>query len=135
MKKWYHEIRSGYLGAAGAALLALTLATIPQLPRLVLGLELSDTQVLYIRAGLALFGLALLALVGWLLFFQARRQLLVLKKGVFSRLKPVKGRGYEIDTLTGEVVCPKCTTNDHAVTMSEQGPHYVCWACNTLLVK
>jgi len=75
MKNWFHEIRKGYLGGLGAVLLAWTLAAIPAVPRLVLGLALTDTQVLYIRAGLALFGFAILALVGWLLFFQMRRKL------------------------------------------------------------
>jgi len=75
MKNWLHEIRKGYLGGVGAALLAWTLAVIPAVPRLVLGLALTDTQVLYIRAGLAIFGCVVLALVGWLLYFQTRHKL------------------------------------------------------------
>ena len=75
MKKWYQEIWAGYLAALGAVLLAWTLAAIPSVPRLLLGLALTDMQVMYIRLGLALFGFAVLALVGWLLFFQTRRKL------------------------------------------------------------
>jgi hypothetical protein len=75
MNKWYQEIRRGYLAAIGAALFAWTLAAIPTIPRLVLGLSLTDMQVVYIRAGLALFGFAVFALVGWVLFFQTRRKL------------------------------------------------------------
>jgi hypothetical protein len=135
MKNWFHEIRRGYLGAAGAALLALTLATIPKLPRLVLGLELSDMQVLYIRAGLALFGFAALAFVGWILYFQTRRELGILKRGVFSRLKPVPGKGYQIDTLTGDAVCPRCTTDEHAVPMSDQDSAYYCYSCGGAVKK
>ena len=80
MKTWFHEVRKGYLGGLGAALLAWTLAAIPAIPRLALGLSLTDTQVLYIRAGLALFGFAVLALVGWLLYFQTRRKLYAIKE-------------------------------------------------------
>lgn len=79
MKKWYQEIWGGYLAALGAVLLAWTLAAIPAIPRLVLGLALTDTQVLYIRVALALFGFFILALVGWLLFFR--------RAGSFARLR------------------------------------------------
>jgi hypothetical protein len=87
MKNWFHEIRKGYLGGLGAALLAWTLAAIPSVPRLVLGLALTDTQVLYIRAGLALFGFAILAFVGWLLYFQTRRKLQVLETALSDAQK------------------------------------------------
>jgi hypothetical protein len=75
MKKYLEEIPRGYLRALGATLLAWTLAAIPIVPRAVLGLELSDKAVLLIRAGLVSFGLALLALVAWILFFQTCRRL------------------------------------------------------------
>lgn len=99
MKKCLQEIGKGYLAAIGAALLPLTLAAIPQLPKLVLGLSLSDTTVLYIRAGLALFGLALLAFVGWSLFFQTRRKLLSVDK-----ISVAKAQGRPICGCTSEGV-------------------------------
>jgi len=80
LKTILHEIQAGYLRAAGAALLALTLASILAAPRWVLGLALTDSQVCYIRAVLAFCGIGLLALIGWLLFFRTRRKLLMLQQ-------------------------------------------------------
>jgi hypothetical protein len=128
MKKCLQEIGKGYLAAVGAALLPLTLAAIPQLPKLVIGLSLSDIAVLYIRAGLALFGLALLAFVGWSLFFQTRRKLLS-----FDKISAAQAQGRPICHCTEdgvlmvldsnrsnesfwEYVCPKC--NAHNTSMS-----------------
>lgn|ERR1017187_7290558 len=64
------------------------------------------------------------------LFVRARK-----KRGVFSRLKPVPGIGYEIDTLTGEAVCPRCTTDDRAMPMRDVGNNYFCWSCNQGIIK
>jgi hypothetical protein len=75
MKESLKQINKGYLTALGATLLAWTLAAIPKVPKWALGLDLSDTAVLSIRVGLAFFVLALLGLVGWLLFIQTRRKL------------------------------------------------------------
>ena len=110
MKNWFHEIRKGYLGGLGAVLLAWTLAAIPAVPRLVLGLALTDMQVLYIRAGLALFGFAILSVVGWLLFVQTSRKLKAVERdliGVRNQLAQAPTRPHRfqddctVDDATG----------------------------------
>jgi hypothetical protein len=69
-------------------------------------------------------------LISLVLLVQSRK-----KKGVFSRLKPVPGKGYEIDTLTREAVCPRCTTDDRAMPMRDVGNNYFCWSCNQGIIK
>ncbi|MGD0537823.1 MAG: hypothetical protein ABSC03_09280 [Verrucomicrobiota bacterium] len=117
MKKCLQEIGKGYLAAIGAALLPLTLAAIPQLPKLVSGLSLSDTTVLYIRAGLALFGFALLAFVGWSLFFQARRKLHLIEKQLADAL--AHPHRFQDD----------CTLDETGMYRHKAKPGFFCVAC------
>lgn len=142
MKKIFHEIGKGYLGALGAVLLAWTLAAIPAVPRLVLGLALTDTQVLYIRAGLALFGFLILAVVGWLLYFQTHRQLrlvqvsLAVPRKVTDDYEHLKDRAFWVHRKTGDRVCGSCLVSHGivsplavAVKMRVDRSKYLVWRC------
>lgn len=136
MKKWIEEIGKGYLAAIGAALLPLTLAAIPQLPKWALGLTLSEVAVLYIRAGLALLGLALLALVGWRLFFQTRRKLHLVEQQLRdAQSKPHRFRDdCTFDTKHGlyrhksrtELFCGACTSQDVESPVKEMEHGWQC---------
>lgn len=57
------------------------------------------------------------------------------KKTLFERLLPVKGKGYSIDPLTGEAVCPRCTTETRPVYLSDQDHALYCYVCNEGLLK
>jgi hypothetical protein len=114
MKKYFHEIGKSYLAGLGAALLSWTLAAMTAVPKLVLGLSLTDTQVWYIRAGLALFGFLILAAIGWLLYFRTRWQLHLVQASssdpfrVSDDFEFVTESGYWIQRKTGLRVCAKC---------------------------
>ncbi|MDF7826476.1 hypothetical protein P4B35_20770 [Pontiellaceae bacterium B12227] len=56
-------------------------------------------------------------------------------KSAQYRLKPVAGKGYSIDPKTGEVACPKCSTPENPVFMSDQGHALYCYACGCAVKK
>jgi hypothetical protein len=57
------------------------------------------------------------------------------RKTVFDRLRPVKGKGYSIDPITSEAVCPRCTTETRPVYLSDQGNALYCNVCNDGILK
>jgi hypothetical protein len=57
------------------------------------------------------------------------------KKTVTERLRPVKGKGYSIDPLNGEAVCPRCTTDAKPVYLSDHGNALLCYVCNEPILK
>ena len=142
--KLLQEIPKGALNTMGAALGISLLALLSKAIRQALGLSMSDTAISSIRFWLLLVGIGTLFSVGWFLFFRTLRKLRAVevqlvgslaKKGVFDFLSPVKGKGYDIDTRTGEAVCPKCTTNEKAVPMRDNGKAYYCFVCDNGVLK
>lgn len=81
----------------------------------------------------------LLQIVSLLLFLSVYFLVLWLrsrkKDGVLTRLRVVKGKGYSIDSLTGEPVCPRCTTDEQAFPMRDHGSNLLCWACTKVVIK
>src|SRR5436309_5159643 len=56
-------------------------------------------------------------------------------KTAVERLHPVRGKGYGIDPTTGEAACPRCSTGNHLVFMSDQGHALYCYVCNQGVLK
>jgi hypothetical protein len=98
--------------------IALTLAAIPKVPNLVLGLALTDMQERYIRAGLVSIGLLILTVVGWFLFFRTLGKLRSFEKQLRDSLasphkvtddyEHLKDRGFWVHRKTGQRVCGSC---------------------------
>lgn len=57
------------------------------------------------------------------------------RKTAIERLRPVKGKGYGIDPITGEAACPRCSTETRLVFMSDQGHAFYCYVCNAGVLK
>jgi len=57
------------------------------------------------------------------------------QKNAIERLRPIKGKGYGIDPITGEAACPRCSTETRLVFMSDQGPNFYCYVCHEGVIK
>jgi hypothetical protein len=57
------------------------------------------------------------------------------RKTAIERLRPVKGKGYGIDPITGEAACPRCSTETRLVFMSDQGHAFYCYVCSEGVLK
>ena len=81
---------------------------------------------------LQVVALAVFSLIIALLTIQRLRK----KRGVLSRLRAVKGRGYYFDPVIGEPVCPTCTTDELAIPMLDYGGNvYRCNVCKQSIMK
>jgi hypothetical protein len=80
MNKWLLLIWKGCLTALGAALFTGALAAIPSVATFALGHAPTNMQILYIRL---LFGVVIVALIGWLLYFQTLLKLHAIQKHKF----------------------------------------------------
>lgn len=58
------------------------------------------------------------------------------KQSVFARLVPVPSKGYSRDPVTGEIACPRCTTEAQIVFMRDHGTDtFFCWVCHKGVLK
>lgn len=80
-------------------------------------------------------GLLLLVLTSWC-YLLVRVYELRSKKSVYERLVPVPGKGYSRDPVTGEIACPRCTSEEQILFMRDHGEHtYFCNGCYRGILK